>query len=447
MPPYRIALLGCGTVGREVLHLLTDPDTGHSGPRSEARPIEVRAIVVRDPSLPRDLPEEIEAPLTDDPLAVCRADDIDLIVEVAGGVDAPAEWIRTSLEHGKDVVTANKAVLAERGGELFALARKHGRQLLFEASVAGALPLLHALEGGLPAGKIEDITGILNGTCNHVLEELGRGASFENAVIHAQAAGLAEADPTLDLAGTDAAHKIALVAQLMTGAAVDLDRIRCEGIEAVQPIDLAYGRSHGWTLKLLAVFRPRNGGAAIGVYPAWIDAHSPLASVRDEYNGVSITSPVYGSLLFVGKGAGGRATAGSVVADIFRAARSDGGAPAPESGEAAPMELPPLEILDPFEEPARYHLRFLVADRPGVLAQIAGALGSLGISIAAAEQPSASPPHVPIHITTHPVVAERLDRALAAIIASGVVAAPPLRIRVEAGGVQPAQVDDESATK
>jgi homoserine dehydrogenase len=429
--PYRIALLGLGTVARGVLELLTR--TRAECEIRAGRPLDIVTIAVRDPSRPRDIPADVareilNVEITSDPLAACRSDAVDVVVELVGGVEMPRVWITEALEHGKDVVTANKAVLAEHGEELFALARDQGRRLLFEASVAGAVPILQAIQGGLPSGQITSVTGILNGTCNHLLGAMERGVSYETALASAQEEGLAEADPHLDVSGLDAAHKLALIARILTGRSVDLGLIRCQGIEGITPVDLDFGARNGWVLKLLAVYRHGEGGAALGVYPAWIERGSPLSTVNDEYNGIHIEGEVFGSMLFVGKGAGGLPTGGSVVADIIRAARGEGHPPRPGGN---------LKILDPFAVEARYCIRFDAPDRPGVLARIAGALGGLGISIAAAEQRASSTPRcksggsVPIHIITHPVLTSALDRALAEVEASGVVAERPLRIRVE----------------
>lgn len=388
----------------------------------DQRPIEVVAVAVREPDKPRRVPAGVE--VTGDAKALCAAPGHDAVVELIGGVDIPRELIATALRAGKDVVTANKAVLAHHGDELFALAHDVGKRLLFEASVAGAVPILQALQAGLPAAPIEGLTGILNGTCNRILADLEHGKSYADALADAQAQGFAEADPSLDLSGADAAHKIALLATIVTGRRVPLDAIRCDGIEAVTPADLEYGGRFGWRLKLLARYRRVDDeSAAIGVHPAWVDAQSPLGTVGDEDNGILLEGPPFGTLVFQGKGAGGPPTAGSVVADILRAARGEGQLPASRGD---------LRVVDPFTTPGRYSLRFMVPDRPGILAGIASALGDNDISIAAVEQPpTRSNGPVPIYMITHEVETAALDRALETLAGEDYISESPLRVRIE----------------
>ena len=421
MDHYRLGLLGFGTVGRGVVELLTrtrDECTVRAG-----RPLAVTRIAVGDPTRPRSLPDGCAARIDGDPLALCLDPDVDLVVELVGGVEKPREWIRAALEAGKDVVTANKAVLATHGEELFDLARANGRRLLFEASVAAAIPILQVLQQGLPAGPIDRLTGILNGTSNRILGRLEQGMPFPEALAEAQADGFAEADPTLDLSGWDAGHKLALLTRLVVGTSVPLDRIRVEGIERIEPIDLAFGERHHWKLKSLAELRRTEAGVSLGVGPAWIDAESELATVHDEYNAVLLEAETFGTLVLQGKGAGGLPTAGSVVADILRAARGDGHTPA--------IPGDPIEISDPGLGSARHYVRFRAKDKPGVLARIAGALAEEGVSIASVEQPEAiDPDRVPVHLVTHPVPTVTLDAALSHLGPNGILSEDPLRIRI-----------------
>ena len=422
MQPYRIALIGAGTVGSAVLNLLSEHRAACEA--RAGRPLQVVGVAVRDRSKQRSIPSAARLMSAEE---ACTAEDVDVVVEVAGGVEAPHRWLRTALTHGKDVVTANKAVLAEHGNELFDLAREGQRQLLFEAAVAAAIPILNALTTGLPPAPIDRITGILNGTCNRILGELDAGIPFDTALADAQAQGFAEADPTLDISGTDAAHKLALLTRIVTGYEVPWQQIRCEGIEALTPIDLDFGRRYGWTLKLLAHMRAlQSGEAALGVYPTWIAADSALGRVGNEFNGIQLEGSSFGSLLLQGKGAGGLPTAGSVVADITHAAR--GSVPIPESRGQ-------LRVADPFDTRSCYYLRFMAPDRPGVLAQVASALGERGISIAGVEQPSVSPSEktrnvVPIRIITHEVESAPLDEALQQL--QTILEQEPIRIRIEA---------------
>ncbi len=423
MKPYRLGLLGFGTVGRGVVELLSR--TRDECRERAGRPLEVVRISVGDPSRPRELPVGCSAKVDGEPLLLCRDPEIDCVVELVGGVDQPREWIRAALEAGKDVVTANKAVLATSGEELFALAREHGRRLLFEASVAAAIPILQVLQQGLPAGPIDRLTGILNGTTNRILGRLEQGVPFLDALAEAQRDGFAEADPALDISGWDSAHKLALLARIILGRSVPLEGIRVEGIERIEPLDLAFGARHRWTLKSLATLERHENGISLGVAPTWIEAGSELAVVHDEYNAVRIEAETFGTLVLQGKGAGGLPTAGSVVADILRAARGEGQTPR-DPGI-------PLEVLDPGTLPARHYVRFRAKDRPGVLARIAGALAEEEVSIASVEQPEGTDPdRVPVHLVTHPVPTTTLDRALERLHPNGILSEDPLRLRVQA---------------
>lgn len=421
MDPYRLAVLGCGTVGAQVVNLLTE----HRNACEEdaGRPLQIAAIGVRDGSRSRPLPTSVQQVITEDIETLSQREDIDLVVELIGGVELPERILRQALESGKDVVTANKAVLAERGEELFAVAEHAERAILFEAAVAGAIPIVQSLQRGLPASRIEALTGILNGTCNHVVGSMEQGSSFDDAVRAAQDAGFAEADPQLDLDGTDAAHKLALLARLLMNRAVPFDVIPCEGIQGIAPEDLAYGARHGWNLKLVARFLRHSDAAALGVYPAWVSQQSVLAGVRNEYNAILFEGEPFGSMMFQGKGAGGGPTAGSVVADILRAARGEG---------TVPKARGALEVRSFDSVPGQYYVRFDAPDRPGVLGRIAGALGENGVSIATVEQPEAARnDQARVHLLTHPVRVADLDSALRELLQQGVVCGEPLRVRRE----------------
>ncbi|MCA8961201.1 MAG: homoserine dehydrogenase, partial [Planctomycetes bacterium] len=328
MHSYRIGLIGLGTVGLSFAELLTR--FGDECSQSCGRSLELRRVVVRD----RDralarwqaaLPTVPPPKWTGEVDRVVGADDIDLVVELVGGVDLPREWIRRALKSGQDVVTANKAVLAAHGEELFEIADKFGRSLLFEGAAAGAIPILQVIREGLTAGPITSLQAILNGSTNWLIGALGQGRSMAEALDEARERGLVEADPTLDIAGTDAAHKLALIARLLTGRRVDFAAIRCEGIADLGPEDLAFGCRQGLELRLVAHMSTREPGRAeLGVFPEWHAKDHPLASIHDENNAVILEGPTFGSLMFVGRGAGGKPTAGSVMADTVRAARGAG---------------------------------------------------------------------------------------------------------------------------
>lgn len=403
MDPYRIAILGLGTVGTEVVALLT---SGRLRSLPTGRAIEIVGIGVRDPARPRELPAGLARRVTGDIAALATRHDVDLVVELIGGVDAAGRAIRAAIEAGKDVVTANKAVLAERGDELFELASTRGRRVLCEAAVAGAIPILQVLQSSLQSSRVQTLTAILNGTSNYVLGQLQLGMQPIDAIAAAQRAGFAESDPTLDLDGTDAAHKLALLARVLTGRRVDFRRVARSGIVGLTHADLAFGTRRSWALRLLARFEARSEGrAALGVYPAWVRADSPMASARDEQNAVLLTGHPFGSLFLSGKGAGGGPTASGVVADILRAAKGEG---------QVERCLGDLEIDDPNAGRARHYVRLEVPDRPGVLGRIASALGRHDVSISSVEQPETMPTApARVHLLTHHVPRDRLDAALA----------------------------------
>ena len=423
MEPYRIGLLGLGTVGRSFVDLLER--FGADCARAAGRPIELTRVVVRDVERARaHLGSEHPLAVGDDPAAVIGADDLDGVVELVGGEEPAHEWISTALGAGQDVITANKAVLAAHGESLFEIAHEHDRSFLFEGAVAGAIPILQVIRVGLTAGPITGLTAILNGSTNWLLGALERGSSPSAALEEMRRRGLVEADPTLDLSGADAAHKLALIARLITGQHVPLSTIRFEGVGGIDTEDLDFGRRNGLVLKLVATMQTADGGADLGVFPQWIEPSHPLASIRGEDNGVVLEGPTFGSLVFQGKGAGGDPTAGSVVADTVRAARGD--------GKIEPARRT-LVVRDPLDRPLRHSVRLLVPDAPGVLAKIASAFATRDISLASVEQlEHRARKLATIHAITHRTTAARIDQALGPL-ADDVLLAPPIRIAIRSG--------------
>ena len=425
MEDFRIALLGLGNVGTAVAELLST--TQEACLARAGRRIVVDRIVVRDLSRPRNIPETLPGllKLGTDPMEAVHDPDIDAIVELVGGEDQPRLWIREALESGKPVITANKAVLAVHGEELFNLAHEKKRGLYYEASVAAAVPVLQVMQQGIPAGPVDKLVGILNGTCNYILGQLEMH-SFEEALKNAQEAGLAEADPTLDISGMDSAHKLILLARILLGHTVPVDELRVEGIESIGPLDIGFGWSQDLKLKLVGILERNGRGTSMGVMPCFIPADHPLANVSNEDNAILLEADPFGSLVLQGKGAGGKPTAGSVVADILRAARGD--------SPSSPPAVQKTDILDPGMRTARHYLRLEVPDRPGVLARVAGALASEEVGIAALEQSenlSDMIDSVPVQILTHPVQTPQLDRALDRLDKDLRDISAPVRIRIE----------------
>ncbi|MDG1455395.1 MAG: homoserine dehydrogenase [Planctomycetota bacterium] len=425
MNDFRIALLGLGTVGTAVAELLAT--TRDECLARAERPVVVDRIIVRNLDRPRSIPEDLPGKkvLSSDPMDAVHDPEIDAIVELVGGEDHPRIWIKEALESGKNVITANKAVLAIHGEELFKIALEQKKGLYYEASVAAAVPVLQVIQQGIPAGPVDRLMGILNGTCNYILDSLEEN-SFEHSVELAQKAGLAEADPTLDVSGMDSAHKLALLARILLGYTVSVEDMRVEGIVGIDPIDLSFGWSHDLRLKLVGVLARNGKGTSMGVMPCFLPADHPLSNIRQEDNAILLEADPFGSLVLQGKGAGGKPTAGSVVADILRAARGD--------TFATPFVEKRQDILDPGAIPMRHYLRLDVPDRPGVLARVAGALASEEVGIAALEQSenlSTEYNIVPVQILTHPVSTIQLDKALERLDEDLKRTTSPVRIRIE----------------
>ncbi len=349
------------------------------------RPLVLRRVVVRDLSKPRaiSLPSEL---VTTDLAAVLTDPAIHVGVELVGGVDWARRAVFDLLEAGKDVVTANKALLAVHGAEVFECARRHGRALAFEASVAGGVPIIAALSQGLAANQIVSLQGILNGTCNFILTRMSdQGQGYGEALAEAQRLGYAEADPTLDVDGTDSAHKLAILAQIAFGVAVPPQALDRRGIAEIQEIDLRYARELGYTIKLLAEAWLDHNQLALHVSPVLLRHHTPLAQVRGAYNAIHVVGDAVGDTLYYGLGAGPMPTASAVVADLIdlavgRAQRTFQSLQL-WSGNSRGIQLRPSATVR-----SRFYLRLLVKDRPGVLADIARELAQHQISISSVIQ-------------------------------------------------------------
>jgi homoserine dehydrogenase len=382
--PLRVALLGCGVVGTEVARgILANPIdlAARVGAPLELAGIAVRTLdAERDPSIPRAL-------LTTDAEALVA--DADVVVEVMGGIEPARSLIHHAVKHGAAVVTANKALLAERGPELFEAADDAGVDLLFEAAVAGAIPIVRPIRESLAGDHVRRVLGIVNGTTNFVLDKMTtEGLELDDAVKEAQVLGYAEADPTADVDGFDAAAKAAILASLAFHTRVSLADVAREGIRGVTAADVAWAQRTGHVIKLLAVAEvigPVDDGAiSVRVHPALVPAEHPLAAVRGAMNAVFVEAEGAGPLMFYGQGAGGRPTASAVLGDVVSVARRrlTGGKGLRESKDQNFPVLPPAASI------ARYQLRLSVADRLGVLAQVAGVLADHGVSIDTVRQTS-----------------------------------------------------------
>ncbi len=378
-PPLRVALLGAGVVGGAVARLLTEhaPDLG----ARVGLPLEIVGIAVRRAGRDRsDLGVDPALVTTDAEELVTRAD---VVVEVIGGIEPARSLILRAMEHGAAVVTANKALLAEDGPTLYAAAAEHGVDLYYEAAVAGAIPLLRPLRESLAGDEVSRVLGIVNGTTNYVLDKMDTtGAGFADAVEQAQALGYAEADPTADVEGFDAAAKAAILASLAFHTRVSGSDVHREGITEVSAADVAAAREMDSVVKLLAICERTPRGVSVRVHPAMIPRSHPLAGVREAYNAVFVEAEAAGELMFYGRGAGGEPTASAVLGDVVAVARHRlGGGLGP--GESTYADLP---VLSMGEAQTRYHISLDVEDRPGVLAQVAGAFADHDVSIETVRQ-------------------------------------------------------------
>ncbi|MBA2608626.1 MAG: homoserine dehydrogenase [Actinobacteria bacterium] len=375
----RVGVLGCGNVGGALVSLLAREANAIEA-RTGIR-LEITRVAVRDLDKPRP-PELNRAVLTTDPNAVVTADDVDVVVEIMGVLDPADELLRAALAAGKPVVTANKELLATRGVDLFAAAAAAGRDLLFEAAVGGGIPLIRPLRESLAGEPIARIMGIVNGTTNFILTRMTEdGATYEDALTEAQRLGYAEPDPTADVGGFDAGAKVAILASIAFGVGVSLDDVYCEGITKITATDIAFARRLGYVVKLLGIAEQVDGQIGVRVHPAMVPATHPLASVRDSFNAVFIEGDAVGELMLYGRGAGAMPTSSALLGDLLDAAHNlrQGGA-----GRAPVLSTAKLRSVDDLR--SQYYLALDVADRPGVLAAVAGVLGNHGVSIQSMEQ-------------------------------------------------------------
>ncbi|WP_250846973.1 homoserine dehydrogenase [Aquisphaera insulae] len=432
MEDVTVGLVGLGTVGTGVARLLTE--NADRIARRAGKRVRWKWVAVRDPKKVRDVALD-GIRMTTDPAEIIRDPEVSILVETMGGIDQAAEVVLAALDAGKHVVTANKAMLAERGREIFDRARKAHRAVAFEASVGGGIPIIQAIGVSLAANQVQSLAAILNGTCNYILTKMTlEGLSYARALQQAQELGYAEADPTLDVDGTDTAHKLVVLAQLAFGANVVTRDIARRGIDRLDLADLTYAGELGYAVKLLAVARLSDDGLDLRVAPTLVRKGTPMAEVRGPYNAVRVVGDAVGDVFFQGRGAGMMATASAVVGDLIDVV----------TGRA----LITSRVLDPWGDAdrpiartpsnklrRRYYLRFIIADRPGVIAALTQVLGAHGISIASVIQhdtddaPDGSP--VPLVIMTHMAVESEVEAALEEIDRLDVAHAPSVLLAVE----------------
>ena len=426
-----IGLLGLGTVGAGVLKIFQQHKAALEA-KAGCRLL-MQAVATRDVTRPREGLALSDWPLTTDVERGLGDPGIAIVIELIGGLEPARTYILRAMAAGKHVVTANKALLATHGRELFEEARRRGVLLGFEAAVAGGLPIIRALRDGLVANRILSVHGIVNGTSNFILTKMtDEGRAFGEVLREAQVAGYAEADPTLDIEGIDSAHKLQILASLAFRTAVDLKEIHTEGIAGVTPEEIANARELGYRIKLLAIAKATDDALESRVHPTMIPAESPLASVSGVFNAIVVSGDAVGDQMFYGRGAGQMPTASAVWSDAIEIARR-----AAYQHEALPEDLPLIGAgglrLRPMEEiRSAYYLRVMAQDRPGVLAQVAGALGRHQISIASVLQKERSGvAAVPVVMMTHEARERDMRGALEEIDRLDVVAGRTVMLRVE----------------
>lgn len=432
-PPLIIGLAGFGTVGGGLVRLLAE--NGELIRRRAGRDIVIKKILVRDTNAKRAVPTPPGATLTDRPADLAEDPDISVLVELMGGIEAPRALIRDALAHGKHVVTANKALLAEEGGAIFREAAAGGRILRYEAAVAGAVPIVQSLKESLAGNRVLSLMGILNGTSNYILSEMSsNGLDFDSALRQAQELGYAEADPTLDIDGHDAAHKLILLIRLAFGVHYPYADLPVRGIRGISGMDIALAREFGYRIKLVGQVEEHDGDGrlAAGVFPALIHHKLLLARVGGVYNAVRVEGDAAGSLFFHGRGAGALPTAGSVLSDLLAVARDE----RPNNTGFVETHLPQAVPVPPEECRSRYYVRMMVRDAPGVLRDLAGCMAGEGVSLAQAIQKSDEGRGVPFVFMTHVTTERAMTAALQRAVDMGMPLEPIVSFRIVGGEEQ-----------
>ncbi len=433
MKPINVGLLGIGTVGGgtwTVLNRNAEEITRRAG-----RPI--RISVVADKNL--ELAQQVtggKCKLTDDAFAVVTDPEVDIVVELIGGYGVAKELVLKAIENGKHVVTANKALLAVHGNEIFAAAQKKGVMVAFEAAVAGGIPIIKALREGLTANRIQWIAGIINGTTNFILSEMrDKGLAFDVVLKEAQRLGYAEADPTFDIEGVDAAHKLTIMSAIAFGIPMQFDKAYVEGISKLDASDIKYAEQLGYRIKLLGITRRTAEGVELRVHPTLIPAKRLIANVEGAMNAVLVQGDAVGATLYYGKGAGAEPTASAVIADLVDVTRMHTADPEHRVPHLAfqPDRLADIKVLPIGEVTTSYYLRMRVEDKPGVLADITRILADQQISIDAMIQrePAEGEQQTDIIMLTHLTREKQVDAAIRAIESLPVVTGKLIRLRLE----------------
>ena len=434
MKAMNVGLLGIGTVGSGTYTVLKR--NAEEITRRAGRPIEITVVADRNLELARKVTGGT-CRLTDDAFSVVADPEVDVVIELIGGYGIARELVLKAIENGKHVVTANKALLAKHGNEIFAAAQKNGVMVAFEAAVAGGIPIIKALREGLTANHIEWIAGIINGTTNFILSEMrSKGLSFDTVLKEAQRLGYAEADPTFDVEGIDAAHKLSLMSAIAFGNPVSFDKAYIEGITKLEAVDIKYAEQLGYRIKLLGITKHTTEGVELRVHPTLIPTKRLIANVEGAMNAVLVKGDAVGATLYYGKGAGAEPTASAVIADLVDVTRMHTADPEHRVPHLAfqPEAVVDLPILPQSEIVTSYYLRLRVEDKPGVLADITRILADQEISIDAMFQrePDEGEDQADIIMLTHETREKNIDAAIAKINSLPVVRDKVTRLRLEA---------------
>jgi homoserine dehydrogenase len=433
MKPLQIGLLGIGTVGRGTFEVLTRNQEEIQ--RRAGRGIQISMVADLDADRARAI-VGARAQVVTDARQVIANPEIDIVIELIGGYGIAKQLVMEAIEAGKHVVTANKALLAVHGTEIFAAARRKGVMVAFEAAVAGGIPIIKALREGLTANRIQWLAGIINGTTNFILSEMrDKGLPFDTVLQQAQALGYAEADPTFDIEGVDAAHKATIMSAIAFGVPVQFDKAHVEGISKLQAPDIRYAEQLGYRIKLLGIAKRVDAGIELRVHPCLVPAKRLIANVEGAMNAVMVQADAVGTTLYYGKGAGSEPTASAVIADLVDITRLHTADPLNRVPHLAfqPDALSNLPILPMDQVVTSYYLRLRVADQAGVLAEVTGILARAGISIEAVLQRAADAGEnqTDLIILTHDCVEARMNQAMGLMQALGSVLAPIIRLRKE----------------
>jgi homoserine dehydrogenase len=433
MKPINVGLLGIGTVGGGTFAVLKRNQEEIT--RRAGRPINITIVADKNVARAKEITGG-RVTVTDDAFQVVNDPNVDIVIELIGGYGIAKELVLKAIENGKHVVTANKALLATHGTEIFAAAQKKGVMVAFEAAVAGGIPIIKAVREGLTANRIEWIAGIINGTTNFILSEMrDKGLPFATVLAEAQRLGYAEADPTFDIEGVDAAHKITILSALAFGIPVQFDKAHVEGISKLDAIDIKYAEQLGYRIKLLGITKRTPEGVELRVHPTLIPSKRLIANVEGAMNAVLVKGDAVGATLYYGKGAGAEPTASAVIADLVDITRLHTSDPEHRVPHLAfqPDAMVDLPILPLSEVQTSYYLRLRVADQPGVLADITRILADQTISIDAMiqKEPAEGETQTDIILLTHLTREKNVDAAIAKIEALSVVSGKVTRLRLE----------------